>query len=209
MELPFGWQELANFKPGDLMDVGCGAGTALALASQLGWSVRGLEADPNAVRAARAAGLDVQEGGYERLSEFPAAFDCITCSHVIEHVFDPVGMIHQMHSSLRQGGVLLLSTPNAQSDVHRHFGKHWRGLEAPRHLVLFSEATLTRLLLRAGFQVESKSDQVLETTRESARIARQGSKVSSGDRKLARQLTRDLERSPTGHDFIKILARKI
>ena len=25
MELPFGWQELANFKPGDLMDVGCGA----------------------------------------------------------------------------------------------------------------------------------------------------------------------------------------
>jgi 2-polyprenyl-3-methyl-5-hydroxy-6-metoxy-1,4-benzoquinol methylase len=208
MALPFGWQELADLKPGELMDVGCGAGTTLALASQLGWSVRGLEMDAHAVRAARAAGVDVQEGGFERLSEFRAAFDCINCSHVIEHVFDPVAMIHQMHSSLRRGGVLLLATPNSQSDVHRHFGKHWRGLEAPRHLVLFTEATLTKLLLQAGFSVESRSDQVLETTRESARIANQRSKVSSADRKLARRLTRELDRTPNGHDFIKIVARK-
>lgn len=208
MGLPFGWQELADIKPGELMDVGCGAGVTLALARQLGWSAHGLEMDPAAVQVARDDGLDVQQGGFERLGEFNAAFDALVCSHVIEHVFDPVEMIRLMYAALRPGGILLLATPNAVSDVHQHFGRYWRGLEAPRHLVLFTETTLTALLTTAGFQVESRSDGVLETARDSARIARQGRRVDAADREQARRLEHELIRTPHGQDFIKLVARK-
>lgn len=209
MELPFGWEELSGLVPGHLMDVGCGAGTTLALARQLGWSVHGLEMDEAAVAAARSDGLDVLSGGYERLGEFSEAFDAIVCSHVIEHVFNPVEMIELMWAALRPGGVLLLASPNAASDVHLHFGKHWRGLEAPRHLVLFTESTLAKLLVSAGFTVASRSDRVLETVRDSARIARQGLSIIAADREVARQLGQDLIRTPHGHDFIKLVAQKI
>jgi 2-polyprenyl-3-methyl-5-hydroxy-6-metoxy-1,4-benzoquinol methylase len=208
MALPFGWQELADMAPGRLMDVGCGTGATLALGRQLGWAVEGLEMDRDAVLSARAAGLRVGEGGYERLADSPLAFDCIICSHVIEHVFDPVGMLGAMHAALKPGGTLLLSTPNVCSDVHRHFGKYWRGLEAPRHLVLFSEASLTRLLQTQGFEVVSRSDQELATVRDSARIARGGARVNSADRAIARRLSKELFRTPRGQDFIKLVAQK-
>jgi 2-polyprenyl-3-methyl-5-hydroxy-6-metoxy-1,4-benzoquinol methylase len=207
--LPFGWEELAVLNPGRLMDVGCGSGASLMLARQLGWNAQGIEMDSAAVTSARNAGLAVQEGGYDILRAYPSVFDCITCSHVIEHVFDPVDMILAMYLALKPGGWLLLSTPNVNSDVHRHFGRFWRGLEAPRHLVILSEATLIALLRKQGFVVESRSDEQLETARESARIARGASSASSGDRAVVRRLQRTLQRTSDGHDFIKLLACKI
>lgn len=207
--LPFGWEELAVMNPGRLMDVGCGSGATLVLAHQLGWNAQGIEMDSAAVTAASKAGLAVEEGGYEVLRDYPSVFDCITCSHVVEHVFDPVDMIAAMHLALKPGGRLLLATPNANSDVHRHFGRFWRGLEAPRHLVIFSEATLIALLRKQGFVVDSRSDDQLETARESARIVRGASSANSSDRTVVRRLRRTLKRTPEGHDFIKLLAWKI
>ena len=209
MSLPFGWEELAALPMGRFMDVGCGSGSFVALAAQMGWQAEGLEFDPAAVTTARAAGLNVTEGGYERLCEWPQAFDALLCSHVIEHVHDPQAMVKAMHAALRPGGTLLLSTPNAQSDVHRYFGRCWRGLEAPRHLVVFNEAVLVSLLLQAGFDVVSHADDLLETARESMRIARL--LCDRGDGVSPSQLlpSQALERSPGGHDFIKLSARKI
>lgn len=208
MALPFGWQELADMAPGRLMDVGCGSGATLALGKQLGWDVQGLEMDKDAVLSARAAGLRVGEGGYERLADSPSAFDGIICSHVIEHVFDPVDMLRAMYAALKPGGALLLATPNVWSDVHLHFGKYWRGLEAPRHLVLFSETSLTRQLREQGFEVTSRSDQELATVCDSVRIARGGTRVNSADRAMARRLTSELPRTSRGQDFIKLVAHK-
>jgi hypothetical protein len=43
-------------------------------------------------------------------------------------------------------------TPNTESLGHREFGPDWRGLEVPRHLHLFSPATLTGFARKAGFR---------------------------------------------------------
>lgn len=206
--LPFGWDELAGMSPGLLMDVGCGSGAALMLARQLGWQAQGIEMDSTAVTSARAAGLLVEQGGYSLLRDHPQTFDCIMCSHVIEHVFDPVDLIAAMYLALKPGGRLLLATPNANSDVHQHFGRFWRGLEAPRHLVIFSEKTLIALLQKQGFVVDSRSDDQLETARESARIARGASSSNSADRAVMRRLQSTMQRTPGGNDFIKLLACK-
>lgn len=136
---------------GRLLDVGCGNGTFLGVAAACGWHVTGLEPDPMAAAQAAGCGHEVQVAGLDALDDLEAQYDVITMSHVIEHLHDPARALVQCHRLLRPGGRLWLETPNAESIGHQRFGRHWRGLEAPRHLVLFAATGLSRLLRRAGF----------------------------------------------------------
>lgn len=136
---------------GRLLDVGCGNGGFLALAKQGGWQVEGVDFDADAVKTARARGLNVRHGGIEILVDCEASFDVITICHVIEHVYDPVGTLRQLHALLKPGGMLWLETPNLASLGSRRFGSDWRGLEPPRHLVLFNPSSLRQALATAGF----------------------------------------------------------
>ena len=134
-----------------LLDVGAGNGDFLLQARSAGWDVVGVEPDAAAVASARRAGLDVRQGGIDALSDQPASVDVITMNQVIEHVHDPRRVLGVAYQLLRSGGLLFLETPNVSSDGHRRFGRHWRGLEPPRHLVLFNWDSLERLLEAVGF----------------------------------------------------------
>lgn len=134
-----------------LLDVGCGDGNFLRRAKSAGWSTIGVDPDPNAVAAARAHGLDVREGGIEVFGDAKGLFDGITLSHVIEHVHDPLALLSACERLLKPGGWVWVDTPNLCSLGHRRFGRHWRDLDPPRHLVLFTPDSLTGLLERAGF----------------------------------------------------------
>lgn len=135
-----------------LLDVGCGNGLFLKRISTLGWQATGVEPDPAAAAAARREGLDVREGFLEEHT-FPAeTFDVVTLGHVIEHVHDPLMLIKTCRRVLKPGGVLWIATPNLAALGHRKFRKNWLGLDAPRHLVLFTPRALRMLLERAGYE---------------------------------------------------------
>lgn len=136
---------------GRVLDVGCGNGGFLMLAQQAGWQVEGLDFDAGAVQAARSRGLEVHHGGIEVLGKYSACFDVITLCHVIEHVHDPVATLRRLHALLKPGGVLWLDTPNLSSLGAVRFGPHWRDLDPPRHLVLFTPSSLKKSLVAAGF----------------------------------------------------------
>lgn len=137
---------------GRLLDVGCGGGEFLAQMRTAGWDVQGLEPDPAAAARARAAGLPVADAGLEDAELAPGSFDAITMSHVIEHLHDPVGALRICARALRRGGVLWVATPNLEAMGHRTFGRDWIGLDPPRHLVLFTRASLAAALQAAGFR---------------------------------------------------------
>lgn len=137
---------------GRLLDVGCGSGAFLAFAAELGWRVKGVDFDHIAVAIARNKGLDVVMGGVDALNEPEESYDWITLSHVIEHVHDPLGMLQSCYRLLKVGGKLWLETPNIESFGHRVFGRFWRGLEPPRHLVVYSRDALQSNLNEAGFE---------------------------------------------------------
>lgn len=136
---------------GRLLDVGCGNGGFLLLAQQAGWTVEGIDFDVGAVQAARSRGLNVRCGGVEILVEQQACFDVITLSHVIEHVYEPCALLKRLNELLKPGGVLWIETPNLSSLGALRFKADWRGLEPPRHLVLFNRRSLMQSLLQAGF----------------------------------------------------------
>ncbi|MBP1152812.1 class I SAM-dependent methyltransferase [Methylocaldum sp. RMAD-M] len=134
-----------------LLDVGCGNGTFLRLASRMGWEVHGLEPDPSAAAAARSAGLQVQEGHLPDTHLPSDYFDAVILSHVIEHLHDPIRSLQEVYRILAPGGKLYACTPNLESPLHRRFTRHWRGLEPPRHLVLFNLRSLVSVCRRSGF----------------------------------------------------------
>jgi 2-polyprenyl-3-methyl-5-hydroxy-6-metoxy-1,4-benzoquinol methylase len=142
LHIPYELNELVKTPKGRLLDVGCGSGGTLLLAKQLGWEVVGLEIDPEAVRAAKNNGLNVIQGDYRNLKNYSEEFDAVICSHVLEHVHQPVELLELLLDSLKKRGLLFLSTPNSESHMKVRFGKFWRGIEAPRHLHLLGADNL-------------------------------------------------------------------
>jgi SAM-dependent methyltransferase len=135
-----------------LLDIGCGDGNFLRIATRLGYRAEGIEFDERAVAAARGQGLNVHHGGLPDTGLASASFDAVSLSQVIEHVHDPMAALRETARLLRPGGMLWVATPNVDAAGHRQFGPHWRGLEPPRHLVLFSAIALRRALAEAGFR---------------------------------------------------------
>jgi 2-polyprenyl-3-methyl-5-hydroxy-6-metoxy-1,4-benzoquinol methylase len=134
-----------------LLDVGCGNGIFLQFAAHLGWLAEGVDNDPAAVAAARAAGCSVLCGNLDELPLRHGHYQHVTLSHVVEHVHDPLKLLGQCFALLAPCGRLWLETPNLQSLGHDVFGSAWRGLEPPRHLVLFDRKSLASALEGAGF----------------------------------------------------------
>lgn len=137
---------------GRVLDVGCGNGEFLSCAEALGWQAEGIDVDPTAVAAARSAGCRAKAATLDDCSLETRCYQHVNLSHVIEHVHDPLETLRRCWELLVPGGRLWLQTPNVDSRGHAVFGAAWRGLEPPRHLVLFSRAALADLLHRAGFE---------------------------------------------------------
>ncbi|HEX8466487.1 MAG TPA: class I SAM-dependent methyltransferase [Allosphingosinicella sp.] len=135
-----------------ILDVGCGNGEFLVVAQDLGYRPTGLDPDPEAVGVARSRGLDVRCANMPGSGEAPRSFDHIFLNHVFEHLHDPVSALREARSLLVPGGRLWLSMPNIRSAGLARFGRHWRGLEPPRHLTLFDPPRLAGLLADTGFE---------------------------------------------------------
>lgn len=136
---------------GRLLDVGFGNGAFLLDAQCAGWVVSGADPDPVSVDNGRYLKLNVRQGGIEAFLDSPKAFDVITLSHVIEHVHHPVDTLKTAYNLLKPGGQLYVETPNMNAYGHDHFREHWRGLEIPRHLVIFNWASMLMTLKNVGF----------------------------------------------------------
>lgn len=134
-----------------LLDVGCGNGTFLKTMVNLGWEVQGLDPDPDAIDVARRKNLSVRQGTLLNTQYPEASFDAVTLSHVVEHLHDPVANLRICFRLLRPGGLVWIATPNLSSRGHSTFQRDWRGLEPPRHLVLFTPAALRSVLQTVGF----------------------------------------------------------
>ena len=147
-----GMRHLPKVKKGKrLLDLGCGNGEFLLSARSAGWDIMGVDFDPKAVATACSQGLDIRMGGVESLDPSIEQFDVITLAHVIEHVHSPVEVLQACYNLLKPGGYLWIETPNIASEGYKLFGMNWRGLEPPRHIVLFTLESMRNTLNKVGF----------------------------------------------------------
>jgi 2-polyprenyl-3-methyl-5-hydroxy-6-metoxy-1,4-benzoquinol methylase len=157
---------------GRLLEIGCGAGDQLLTLKKAGWTVFGVDFDPDAVDTAKSRGLTVSLGDVRDMDFADQSFDAIVMGHVIEHVYDPVDLLRECRRLICPGGLIVVVTPNAVSIGHQTFKESWRGLEPPRHMVVFTPKALRLAFRLAGIDPER--------TRFSARDAVTMLQISAG-----------------------------
>jgi len=140
-----------------LLDIGCGDGSFLLAAREVGWDVLGTELNPG---PARDNGLDVRKS----IDQFPASasFDCITMWHTLEHMLDILSMLLNIARLLKPGGKLIVAVPDFGGLQARIFGPKWLHADVPRHLYHFDAKALLHCLGATGFSVQQKWHQEFE-----------------------------------------------
>jgi SAM-dependent methyltransferase len=138
-----------------LFEIGCAHGFFLEVARNAFGSVAGIDLSEEAVAYARR-NLGVEARSSEFLThQFIVTPDVICLWDTIEHLARPDLYLRKIADSLPRGGVLGLTTGDLDSWLARARGSKWRQIHPPTHLHYFSRITLSRLLLRNGFEIES------------------------------------------------------
>lgn len=136
-----------------VLDVGCGVGEALAYFASRGCEAQGVEPDVNVRTVTDSLGLTVRIGAFDPTAYPPESFDYVTLNQVIEHVARPVETLRGIHTVLRPGGRVVVTTPNASGWGARTFGARWIHWHAPYHLQHFSLRSMTWASAQAGLRV--------------------------------------------------------
>jgi 2-polyprenyl-3-methyl-5-hydroxy-6-metoxy-1,4-benzoquinol methylase len=137
-----------------LFEIGCAHGFFLELARNAFRSVAGIDLSEDAVAYARR-NLGVEASSAEFLThQFVGSPDVICLWDTIEHLARPDLYLRKIADSLPPGGVLALTTGDLDSWLARARGSKWRQIHPPTHLHYFSRKTLSRLLMRYGFEIK-------------------------------------------------------
>lgn len=139
-----------------LLDVGCGSGKFLnEIRIATGCQVYGVDTSKVAARTAKENySLEIFTG---MLTEVPFPdnhFDVITARSYLEHVNNPSEVMLKLFRLLKQGGDLVIITPNFDSLNSKMFKDKWYALDCPRHLYIYSAKTITKLLEKSGLSVQ-------------------------------------------------------
>ena len=137
-----------------VLDIGCGFGESLGYHAARGCQVYGVEADHNISRVADKFGYRVHVGLFDPKWYEPNFFDYVTLDQVMEHVINPVEMLHDVVRVLKPGGKVVLTTPNANGWGAKVFGRKWINWHVPYHLQFFSKTSMQKLAEGAGLKVE-------------------------------------------------------
>ena len=138
----------------EVLEVGSAAGDLMVPLRDAGFRVTGVELSDHAAATARTMHqLDVHTGTLADAPLVEESFDAVIMRNVIEHVPDPKGDLERAASLLRPGGLLVLRTDNVASLDARLFRSLWYGFDFPRHLTLFSPASLTAYVRSVGLEV--------------------------------------------------------
>src|SRR6266581_2670369 len=136
-----------------VLDVGCGSSRIIGSTRMVG-----LDIQLHKLRYARRYGNPLVHGSIFELPFTDAAFDCVICSEVIEHIPVQEKPFDELIRVLKTGGRLILGTP----DYDRW---RWRALEwlygrlspggyADEHITHYTRANLGPYLQGKGFAIE-------------------------------------------------------
>ncbi|ATQ28336.1 class I SAM-dependent methyltransferase [Rhodococcus ruber] len=133
-----------------VLEAGAGEGYGADMIADVATAVVGLDYDESAVAHVRARypRVDMRHANLVELPLADASVDVVVNFQVIEHLWDQSGFLRECHRVLRDGGELLISTPNRIT-----FSPGRDTPLNPFHTRELNAAELNELLEGAGFRV--------------------------------------------------------
>jgi len=145
-------------KAKSILDVGSGRGFMLYyLKKYYGYRrTAGTQISKNAFEFSKNK-LHLEIYDKDLLELFPdkTGFDIVTIWHVLEHVTQPEKYIEKIHSLLNNRGKLIIEVPNFNSWTRALTGKYWLGLDIDYHITFFTPESLSRILKKHNFKINT------------------------------------------------------
>ena len=141
-----------------LLDCGCALGFFLNNAREEGFDVKGIEKVKSAVNWAyknlkiKIIRGDLNDIKYLKKHFKPESFDVITLWYVIEHLPSPLLIIEELSKLLKKGGILALSTTNANGFSFRFNRRLWAFTRPSDHFFDFTVSGISNLFKRYGLK---------------------------------------------------------
>jgi SAM-dependent methyltransferase len=146
------FQKVSLTRRSSILDVGCGSGRDLVKMREYGFSnLMGI--DPYIPES-----IDYGQGLTIRrmpLCDLDGTWDIIKFNHVFEHISDPVDTLRHVQRLLSPEGTCIIRVPVVPCHAFDEYGMYWMQLDAPRHLYLFSAASMELLAGNVGLRVDT------------------------------------------------------
>jgi len=142
-----------------VLDLGCSQGLLARPLQSRGVRVVGVDTGPGEQLAAELEQYFQRDLEEPLEIPFGRVFDAVVVSDVIEHVIERPVLLRSVRRYLKEGGRLIISTPNIALWFYRlsllvgRFEYGPRGVLDETHVHLFTRATFRREVERAGFRV--------------------------------------------------------
>ncbi|MFH1868752.1 MAG: class I SAM-dependent methyltransferase [Candidatus Omnitrophota bacterium] len=154
------FQNKKNLK---VLDIGCGNGQALLAIRELrkDSELHGVDHSDSQSSYLKERGIIFHEGAFESLDFEESSYDIIILMHVIEHFINPLSVMEKVRRLLKEDGLIYLETHTSGCIEQRLCGPYWIGYDAPRHITVFNDASLRRLLSLTGYSLIRYSDRTI------------------------------------------------
>jgi SAM-dependent methyltransferase len=152
-------RDLVEPRPGErVLDLGCAAGAVTHFLSTFGCRAVGIDAEPDAVEAARSLfpALEFEVADVRALPFSDASFDKAVAADLVEHLDGRTltGMLTEVRRVLDPGGALTLYTPNRCHVIERLKRHDLFLAQNPTHIGLRTREELEAALRAGGFTVD-------------------------------------------------------
>ena len=138
----------------DVLDIGCYSGSLL---QTLGTRIRkyGVEPSTAAAAVAQSNGIELIGQTMRDLDQIAQKFDVVVAVDVIEHVPQPAEFLLRMLELTRPGGLIVVSTGNADAWSWRLAGTAYWYTELFEHISFISSSWVEKFAVQHGVQLES------------------------------------------------------
>jgi SAM-dependent methyltransferase len=168
-----------------ILDVGCGHGWHLRLLDGLGFTnLTGI--DPFLPSDVHQGNVRIKAGSFDVVDG--QTFDLIMLHHSLEHMPDQVAALTSVKRLLSPAGCCLIRIPVASNGPWKRYREHWAEIDAPRHFVLHTKASLGIAAAEVGLKIRETLEESDLFAYMASELYRKGMTLFDHDRGMSRDL---------------------